>query len=69
MYCRQLGGSIIAPGSLLPYQEKLSPMHVDHPQARFLKMGAIDLIPEGTGVVPPPIFHLIRGFMKHLPHI
>jgi len=38
-------------------------------QAGCLKIGAIDLIPEGTGVVPPPIVHLIAGFVKHLPHI
>jgi len=34
-----------------------------------LRIGAIDLIPEGTGVVSPPIVHLVTGFVKHLPHI
>jgi len=38
-------------------------------RAGCLRIGAIDLIPEGTGVVPPPIVHLIAGFVKHLPHI
>jgi hypothetical protein len=32
-------------------------------------IGAIDLISEGTGVIPPPIVHLIAGFEKHLLHI
>jgi len=39
------------------------------PRAGCLLIGAIDLIPEGTGVVPPPIVHLVAGFVKHLPHI
>jgi len=34
-----------------------------------LRIGAIDLIPEGTGVVLPPIVHLVAGFVKHLRHI
>jgi len=34
-----------------------------------LQIGAIDLIPEGLEVVPPPIVHLVVGFVKHLPHI
>jgi hypothetical protein len=38
-------------------------------QAGYLRIGAIDLIPEGMEVVPPPIVHLIVGFVKHLPHI
>jgi hypothetical protein len=37
--------------------------------AGCLRNGAIDLIPEGMGIVPPPIVHLIPGFVKHLPHI
>jgi len=39
------------------------------PRAGCLRIGAIDLIPEDTGVVPPPIVHLVAGFVKHLPHI
>jgi len=38
-------------------------------RAGCLRIGAIDLIPKGPGVVPPPIVHLIAGFVKHLPHI
>jgi len=38
-------------------------------QAGCVRIVAIDLIPEGTGVVPPPIVHLVTGFVKHLPHI
>jgi hypothetical protein len=34
-----------------------------------LRIGVIGLIPEDTGVVPPPIVHLVTGFVKHLPHI
>jgi len=30
---------------------------------------AINLIPKGMGVVPPPIVHLVVSFVKHLPHI
>ena len=32
-------------------------------------IAAINLIPEGTAVVPPPIVHMVAGFVKHLPHI
>jgi len=39
------------------------------PRAACLRIGAIDLIPQGTAIVPPPIVHLITGFVKHLPHI
>ena len=38
-------------------------------RAGCLRIGAIDLIPEDTGIVPPLIVHLIAGFIKHLPHI
>jgi len=38
-------------------------------QAGCLWIGVINLIPEGTAVVPPPIVHLVAGFVKHLPHI
>jgi hypothetical protein len=38
-------------------------------RAGCLWIRAIYLIPEGTGVVLPPIFHLFMGFGKHLPHI
>jgi hypothetical protein len=38
------------------------------PRAGFLRIGVIDFIPESTGVVPPPIVHLVAGFVKHLPH-
>jgi len=37
------------------------------PRAGCLRIGAIDFIPKGTGVVPPPIVHLIAGFVKHFP--
>jgi len=39
------------------------------PWARCLQIEAIDLIPEGTEVTPPPIFHLVSAFVKHLPHL
>ena len=39
------------------------------PKAGCMRIGAIDLIPEATWVVPPPILHLVVGFVKHLPHI
>jgi hypothetical protein len=39
------------------------------PQAASLRIGSIDLIPEGRGVVLPPIVHFVTGFVKHLPHI
>jgi hypothetical protein len=41
----------------------------DVPRAGCLRIGAIDLIPEGKGVVPPPIAYLVAGFVEHLPHI
>jgi len=34
-----------------------------------LRIAVIDLIPEGMGVVPPPIVHFVVGYVKHLPHI
>jgi hypothetical protein len=39
------------------------------PGAGCLLIGAIDMIPEGLGVVQPPIVHLVVGFVKHLPHL
>jgi hypothetical protein len=38
----------------------------DLSEAGCLQIRAIDLITEGTGVVPPPIVHLIAGFVSHL---
>jgi len=40
----------------------------NHHQAGCLLVGAIDLIPEAAGVVPPPIVHLVTGVVKHLPY-
>jgi len=37
-------------------------------RAGRLQIGAIDMNPKGTGVVPPPIVHLVAGLVKHLPH-
>jgi hypothetical protein len=34
----------------------------------FMRIGEIELIPEGTGVVPPPICHLGTGYVKLLSH-
>ena len=39
------------------------------PQGGCAWIGVIDLIPQGTGVVPPPIVHLIAGFVQYLPRI
>jgi hypothetical protein len=39
------------------------------PGAGCLRIGAIDLIDEGTGVVPPRIVHLVAGVFKHLRNI
>jgi len=38
-------------------------------RAACLRIGGNNLIPEGTGVVPPPIVHLVAGCVKPLPHI
>jgi len=38
-------------------------------QDSCLRIGVINLIPEGTGVVPPPIVHLIADFVKQLTHL
>jgi hypothetical protein len=40
----------------------------NHPQAGHLRIGAINLVTEGLGVIPPTIVHLIAGFVTHLPH-
>jgi hypothetical protein len=42
---------------------------VNLPRAGCLRIGVIDLIPEGTLLVPRPILHFIAGFVKHLPHL
>jgi hypothetical protein len=34
-------------------------------QAGCLRFGAIGLIPKGTAVIPPPIVHLVMGFVKY----
>jgi len=34
-----------------------------------VRIEAIDLIPKRTRVVPPPIVHLVTGFINPLPHI
>jgi hypothetical protein len=39
------------------------------PRAGCVRIGEINFIPEGTGVVPPPIVHLVTGFVKDWPHI
>jgi hypothetical protein len=39
------------------------------PQAGCLQIGAIEFIPEGLGIVPPPIVPLVAGFVKHLHNI
>jgi hypothetical protein len=39
------------------------------PRAGCMLIGAIDLISEGTGVVPLSICPLVAGFVKHLPLI
>ena len=38
-------------------------------QGSCMQSGAIDLISEGTWVVPPQIVHSVTGCVKHLPHI
>jgi len=38
------------------------------PRAGFLRTGAINLIPEGKGVVQLPIVYLVTGFVKQLPY-
>jgi hypothetical protein len=40
------------------------------PRAGCLQIGAIDLIPKGMGVVPPPIVHLVVGcYQKFVPNM
>jgi len=41
----------------------------NYAQRGCLKIGAINLIPEGAGVVPPPLVYLVAGFVTQLPHI
>jgi hypothetical protein len=38
-------------------------------QACCVQIEATASIPEGMGVVPPPLVHLVMGFVKYLPHI
>jgi hypothetical protein len=39
------------------------------PQASPVRTGAIDLIPDWTGVIRHSNIHLFAGFVKHLRHI
>jgi hypothetical protein len=39
------------------------------PQAGCVGIRTIDVISEGSWVVPPPIVHLILGVVQHLPNI
>jgi hypothetical protein len=39
------------------------------PRDGCMQIGVIDLIPECTGIVPPPIFHLVAGLVENLPQI
>jgi len=39
------------------------------PRDSYLQIREIDSIFEDMRVVPPPIVHLVAGFVKHLPHI
>jgi hypothetical protein len=39
------------------------------PQACWLRNGAIALIPDGTGVVPPPNVHVVVGSVRHCRNI
>jgi hypothetical protein len=41
----------------------------NRPRAGCLRIGAVDLIPLGTGAVPPRIVYLAVGFVKYLPLI
>ena len=38
-------------------------------QAGCLRIGVIDMIPKGTGIVPRLVVHLVVGFVKQLPSI
>jgi hypothetical protein len=39
------------------------------PQAGYLQIAVIELIPKGTGFVPTSIIHFVPSCVKHLPHI
>jgi hypothetical protein len=39
------------------------------PQARCLRIGVIDMISKGTGIVPSEIVHLVVGVVKQAPHL
>jgi len=59
----------LCPGIIVTVHRNTLAGALNLPRAGCLWIGAIDLIPEGTGFVPPPIVHLVVGFVKHLPHI
>jgi len=59
----------LCPGIIATIPREILTGAFNLPRAGCLRIGAIDLIPEGTGIVPPPIVHLVTGFVKHLPHI
>jgi len=51
----------------VPRETLASSFHL--PRAGCLRIESINFIPEGMGDVPPPIVHLVAGFVKHLLHI
>jgi len=41
----------------------------NHPRAGRQQIWVINLFTKHMGVIPPPIDHLVAGFVEHLPHI
>ena len=58
----------LCPGIITTVPRKTLSSAFNLPRAGCLRIGAINLIPEGMRVFPPPMVHLVAGFVKHLPH-
>jgi len=56
-------------GIIATIPEEMLTRVLNLPRAGCLLIGAIDLIPEGTRIVPPAIVLLVSSFVKHLPQI
>ena len=59
----------LCPQIIAPVLRKTLTGAFNLPQAGYMRIGGIVLIPEGMQVVPPPIVDLVMGCVKHLPHI
>jgi len=59
----------LCPGIIATVPSEILTGVFNFPQGGCWQIGVIDLISEGVEVVPPPIVHLVAGFVQYLPCI